>query len=81
MTRDTFKDVARQAVEAVTVEAERRLSRPLPRSYILGWLGGPAFVPGDDIAELLTGQPSSPRTKSTPASISSSTTCFRMAVS
>jgi hypothetical protein len=54
MTREAFKAVALHAVEAVTVAAEQRLSRPLPRRYILAWLGGPVIQPGDDIAELLT---------------------------
>ncbi len=53
MTRSAFKDVTRQAIETVTSVAERELSRPLPRRYLLGWLGGPVFV-GDDIIELLT---------------------------
>ena len=54
MTREAFKAVALQAVEAVTVAAERQLSRPLPRQYTLAWLGGPVVQPSDDIAELLT---------------------------
>ncbi len=54
MTREAFKTVALQAVEAVTLAAERQLSRPLPRRYILAWIGGPVIQPGDDIAELLT---------------------------
>ena len=52
--REDFKAVAREAVETVTVAAEKRLSRHLPRHYVLGWLGGPVIQPGDDIAELLT---------------------------
>jgi hypothetical protein len=54
MTRDAFKDITRQAVEVVTVAAEQRLLRSLPRRYVLGWLGGPVFMAGDDIVELLT---------------------------
>ena len=55
MTREEFKAVALRAVETVTLAAERRLSRPLPRRYVLAWLGGPTIQPGDDIVGLLTG--------------------------
>jgi hypothetical protein len=54
VTRDAFKQVVAEAVETVTVAAERRLGQPLPRKYTLGWLGGPLIDPGDDIVELLT---------------------------
>jgi len=54
MTRDEFKSVASQAVETVTSVAEQRLSRQLPRQYVLDWLGGPLIQHGEDIAELLT---------------------------
>ena len=54
MTREAFKLVALQAVEAVTVAAERRLARQLPRRYNLARLGGAIIQPSDDIAELLT---------------------------
>jgi hypothetical protein len=54
MNRDAFKEVARQAVETLTVAAEQRLAIQLPRRYVLGWLGGPVIEPGDDVAESLT---------------------------
>ena len=54
MTRDEFKEIARQAIEQVTAVAERRSGRTLPRSYAVGWLGGPVLEDGDDPAEILT---------------------------
>lgn len=54
VTRDAFKQVVAEALETVTVAAERRLARILPRKYMLGWLGGPVIVPGEDVVELLT---------------------------
>jgi hypothetical protein len=53
MTRDAFKKIIAEAVEAVTVAAETRVGRTLPRCYALAWLGGPGIDPGDDVVELL----------------------------
>jgi hypothetical protein len=52
MTRDEFKRIAQQALEEVTVAAERQLGQILPREYCFSWLGKKPEVDGD-VAEFL----------------------------
>ena len=54
LKREQFKEVVAEAVDAVTIFAEQRVRRSLPRTYTLGWLGGPVMDPGNDIVELIT---------------------------
>jgi len=54
MTRNEFKRIAEQALEQVTVAAERATGRTLPRHYCFGWLGQGNVVADGDVAEFLT---------------------------
>ena len=56
MTREEFKVIAQQAIEQVTVLAEAKLSRPLPRRFCFSWIAHKEIVADGDIAEFLTSQ-------------------------
>ena len=54
MTREEFKHVAQQAIEQVTIEAEKATGRGLPRHYCFSWLATKEIVADGDVAEFLT---------------------------
>jgi hypothetical protein len=55
VTRDSFKQVAQQALEQVTQAAERELGRSFPRTFRFSWLGSKEdLVAEGDVAEFLT---------------------------
>ena len=54
MIRRVFKDIARQAIEQVTIAAEQAAGRTLPRAYCFSWLARKQVVADGDIAEFLT---------------------------
>ena len=53
MTRDEFKQVARDAIEQLTHRAEAVIGRTLPRSYCFSWLSGDDIIAEGDVAEFL----------------------------
>jgi len=53
MTREEFKQVARDAIEQLTHRAEAVVGQSLPRSYCFSWLTGDAIVAEGDVAEFL----------------------------
>ena len=54
MTREEFKNVARDAVEAVTATAEQRSHRRLPRLYVWGPPNDRTVGGFEDLVDLLT---------------------------
>jgi hypothetical protein len=54
MTRETFKQVAQQAVEQVAAMAERQLDRSLPRQFCFSWIAQKEIAAEGDIPEFLT---------------------------
>jgi hypothetical protein len=54
VAREAFKQIARQAIEQVTVAAEQATERVLPRAYCLSWLAQREVAADGDVAEFLT---------------------------
>ena len=54
MTRDSFKRLALQALEQITVAAESKLGQSLPRQFCFSWLAKKELAAEDDVAEFLT---------------------------
>ena len=54
VTREVFKQIAQQAIEQVTVAAEKATGRVLPRAYCFSWLAQKEVVEDGDVAEFLT---------------------------